>query len=111
MEDKVMKNASPRNKNLIKLLYFGNTPKPHCMHTMRFFSGCLPLRITAFGLKLLLTSKVPSYRRIHRHDSQISAESCDSHTQNLHIRQNPDTTSKNQPTVATRRKPGKDRDI
>lgn len=37
MEDKVMKNASPRNKNLINLLYFSNTPKPHCMYTMRFF--------------------------------------------------------------------------
>lgn len=37
MEGKVMKNAPPRNKKLIKLLYFGNTPKPHCMYTMRFF--------------------------------------------------------------------------
>ena len=26
MEGKVMKNALPRNKNLIKLLYFCNTP-------------------------------------------------------------------------------------
>lgn len=81
MEGKVMKNASSRNKNLTYLLRFCNIYSLYVikMADIVRYLPFLLLTICKFIIsKLLLTSKVPSYRWIHRHDSQISAESCDS---------------------------------